>query len=84
MEKIFENNIEKFIVKERMSYIDDVLNKKEYNIYYEEVLNFLENTTINLKNKKIKLTKEFIEDNKEKLIKNIKTLTSLIIEIESD
>lgn len=84
MEEIFENNIEKFIVKERMSYIDNILNKEGFDIYYDEVLKFLENTTINLKNKKIKLTSEFIEDNKEKLIKNIKTLTSLIIEIESD
>lgn len=84
MKEIFEKNIENFTVKERMTYIKNILNEKWFNIYYNEVLNYLENTNVYLKNKKIKINNDFINKNKEKLIHNIKMLTSLIIEIESD
>lgn len=84
MKQIIEDNIEKLSTKERMFHIETTLNEKWFDIYYDEVLDYLKNTTIYLTDSKIKLNKDFIEKNKDKILNNLKVLTSLIIEIECD
>jgi len=81
----FENNIDQISTKERMDYIDKLLNKKEFEKYLNILLKELEWETIYLKNNKhIVFDKAFINKNKEKLLHNIKILVLLIIEIESN
>ena len=83
--KIFENNIEQLSTKERMDYIDKLLNKEEFEKYLNILLEELKWETIYLRNnKRITFTEKFIKKNKEKLLHNIKILVLLIIEIESN
>jgi hypothetical protein len=68
-----------------MKYIEKILNEKEFTPYLISVINKMEWKTIYLqKDKQVKLDKQYIEENKEKLLNNFKSLILFIIEMESN
>lgn len=83
--KKFEDNMDNLSTKERMDYIEKILDNEEFQPFLLWVINKIEWKTIYLQNnKKIRLTKDYIEKNYDDLSKNLKSLILLIIEIESN
>lgn len=83
--RLFEENMRDLSSKERMDYIEKLIDNEEFRPYLLSVIKIMEWKTIYLqKNKQVKLSKAYINENSDKLIKNLKTLILLIIEIESE
>lgn len=71
--------------KERMEYISKLVELKEFDDYFSAVIEKLEWKTIYLQNnKKVKITKKYIKENRKTLTENLKKIILLIIEIESN
>jgi len=79
-----KNNYDKLPTNEKMKKIEDILNNPKNEKFLLEVISKLENKVISIDHKKIKLTKEFINEHKKELLNNLKTLILMIIHIESD
>jgi competence transcription factor ComK len=67
-----------------MKKIEEIINNPKNEKFLLATINKLENKIISINHKKIKLTKELINQNKEKLLHNLKQLILMIIHIESD
>jgi hypothetical protein len=67
-----------------MKIIENILNNEKNKKLLLTVINKLENKTISVEHKKIKLTADFINKNKENLLNNLKQLILMIIHIESN
>ena len=81
----YNNWVEKKTTLKRMKDIETLLDNDNINPFLESVVKKFEWKTIYLwKNKKIELDEKYINQNKEKIYENLKTLVLLIIEIESD
>jgi len=83
--KHFEENMKWLSTKERMNYIENIMDYEEFRPYFMSVINKMQWKTIYLnKNKQVKLSEDYINEHSEELLSNLKTLISLIIEIESN
>ena len=87
-----ENNkyLEKFNTKERLKIIEKYINSEEFKKYIDLVIKNIEWKSVILKidwtnkTKTITFSKEFIQKNKDLIVKNLKSLLIMIIHIESD
>lgn len=71
------------ITNKRMLKVVQVLEKNDFKETLKETILQLKGKTIYLNNKKVKLTSDFIENNFDSLVYNLKTLALAIIHIES-
>ncbi len=78
------NNYDNLTTREKLKYIEQILEKPENKELMLTVIYKLKNKIITIEWKKIKLTDSFIIKNKENLINNLKNIILMIIHIESD
>ncbi len=81
----FKNNMEKYSSEIRMKYLTKLISSEEFKPYLWAIINKIEWKTVYFpNNEKVILSKDFIELNSEKILKNLKDLFLIIVEIESD